>query len=269
MKKIFQGAVFILFTIFLSGCLQVETNVYVNKDGSGTIEETVLFKDEVIDMMKQFIMAFDTTQTEEFNLIKEEELISKASKYGEGVSYVSSEKLKSNGFEGAKVVYAFNDITKLNLSLISDDAVPSLGEDESTPTENEQIKFVLDKSSLQTKLKIILPSMKMDSEDETLNQEVNESTFNDEFEKAKEMFTDMKMLLRIIPTDKIIQTDADFFQDNKVTLMEMNMNSLLYKPELFKELSGNKVKSLDEFRELIKNVEGFKVESKNEILVTF
>lgn len=269
MKTLFRGAVFMLFALFLSGCLQIETNIYVNKDGSGTIEETVMFKDEVIDMMKQFIMAIDTTQTEELNLFKDDELIAKATKYGEGVSYLSSEKLKSDGFQGVKARYAFTDITKLNLNLISDDAIPSLGEEESAPKENEMIKFVLDKSSSHTRLKIFLPSMKEDSVDEELNQEVNDSTFNDEFEKAKEMFTDMKMSLKIIPSDQIKKTDADFVQDNRVTLIEMNMNALINKPELFKELSGNKVISLDDFRKLIKDVEGFKVESKNQIQITF
>ncbi len=111
--------------------------------------------------------------------------------------------------------------------------------------------------------------MRDDSESDVINQEVNDSTLNDEFEKAKMMFTDMKMSLKVVPFDQIKQTNADFVQNNQVTLIEMNMNSLLNKPELFKELSGNKVKSLDDFRKLINSIEGFKVESKNEIQIIF
>lgn len=269
MKKIFLRVSFFLLTMFLSACLQVETNVYVNKDGSGELEETVMLKGEVIDMMKQFILAFDSTQTEDLNLFKEEELISNASKYGEGVSFVSSQRLKSQGFEGVKARYSFTDITKLNLSLISDDAVPTPGEEQSVKSENELLKFLIEKSPTETRLKIFLPSMRNDSEGDVINQEVNDSTLNDEFEKAKDMFTDMKMTLKIIPFDQIKQTNADYVQNNQVTLIEMNMNSLLSKPELFKELSGNKVKSLDDFRKLINSVEGFKVESKNEIQIVF
>lgn len=65
--------------------------------------------------------------------------------------------------------------------------------------------------------------MKNDS-DEVTNQEVNDSTFNDEFEKAEEMFADMKLVVRVIPSGKIKKTDADFVKDNQVTLIEMNMN---------------------------------------------
>ncbi|MCK7525813.1 MAG: hypothetical protein MZV64_53495 [Ignavibacteriales bacterium] len=44
-------------------------------------------------MMKEFAMAFDSTKTEEFNMFNETELKDKASNYGEGVEYVSGEKI--------------------------------------------------------------------------------------------------------------------------------------------------------------------------------
>lgn len=267
MKKFFISQIIILLVIFLSGCLQIETNIYVNKDGSGTLEETVLFKDEVIEMMKQFMMAFDSTQSEEIDFFKEEELITKASQYGEGVSFASKEVLKSNGYEGAKIKYIFTDISKLKLNLFSDEAVPGVNTAETPKNPEETLKFVFSSDNSESNLKILIPSM-VEQEQET-QEEVNDSTFNAEFEKAKEMFADMKVSFRIIPSERIKQTDADFYNDNKVTLLEINMNGLLNKPELFRELSDNKVKSLDEFRALIKNVEGFQIESKNEVLIIF
>ncbi len=266
MEKIFGGLGLIFLTVFLSGCLQIETKIYVNKDGSGKIEETVMFKDEVIEMMKQFMMAFDSTQSE-INLFKEEEFISKAGNYGEGVSFSSSEKLKSNGYEGVKVDYNFTDISKLSPYLFSDEAVPGINTSETPKNPDETLKFIFSKENSLSRLKIYIPNM-METEQE-LPEESNDSTFNAEYEKAKEMFADMTMSLRIIPAEEIKYTDADFVQDNQVTLLEMNMNGLLKSPELFKELSGNKINSLDEFRTLIKNVEGFKIESKNEIEIDF
>ena len=55
-KYLFIG---IIFSIFLTGSLQVSTTVNLNKDGSGTIEEIFVMKTEVINMMKEFAMAFD------------------------------------------------------------------------------------------------------------------------------------------------------------------------------------------------------------------
>ena len=60
-KYLFVG---IIFSIFLTGCLQVNTTVNLNKDGSGTIEEIFVMKTEVINMMKEFAMAFDSTKSE-------------------------------------------------------------------------------------------------------------------------------------------------------------------------------------------------------------
>ena len=88
-----------VLTAVLSGCLQVNTKVNLNRDGSGTIEETVVMKNEMINMMKQFTMSFDSTKSEEFNMFNEEELKSKESNFGEGVKYVSWEKFTFEGYE--------------------------------------------------------------------------------------------------------------------------------------------------------------------------
>ncbi|WP_337866721.1 hypothetical protein [Ignavibacterium sp.] len=267
MKKIIFGAAVILFVT--TGCLQVDTKVFVNKDGSGIIEENVLIKNEVLEMMKQFVMAFDSTKAEEFNFFQEEELISKASQYGEGVTFLSSEKLKSENFEGVRARYSFQDISKVNLSLVADDQLPALTEESAPKDESELLKFVLDKTSAQTNLKIFLPSMKNEQNEDIAEEDVDDSTSNENFEKVKEIFADMKVSLRIIPSENIKQTNADFVDDNQVTLIEMNLNSLINNPDLFKDLSGNKIKSLDEFRKAVKDLEGFKIESKNEIKISF
>lgn len=269
MKKAFLIISIFTSLFFLSACLQVDTNVFVDDDGSGSLEETIMFKEEVVEMMKQFIIAFDSTKSEDFNLFNEEELISKAEKYGEGVTYISSERLKSNGFKGVKVKYAFNDISKLNLSLISDEQVPGLDETKKEKSPDEVLKFLLSRNDGKANLKIFLPSLKQEVDQEQNAEVVNDSTFQEEFENAKQMFSDMRMTLKVISSKKIIQTDADFIKNNQITLMELITNALLDKPDLLRKLSGNKIKSLDEFRQLTKGIEGIKIESKNLVQINF
>ena len=64
--------VLIISIVFFSGCLQVNTNIKVNPDGSGTIEETVMMSNEVIKMFKQFASSFseDSSKTEDFEMFK-------------------------------------------------------------------------------------------------------------------------------------------------------------------------------------------------------
>ena len=59
MKKIKLVAVAIFLLVFLSGCFQIERVINVNKDGSGTIEETVLMSQEFINQIKQMATSFD------------------------------------------------------------------------------------------------------------------------------------------------------------------------------------------------------------------
>ena len=71
MNKILIPLVIVLVSLFLSGCIEIQTKVSVNKDGSGTVEETVLMSNEMIKMMNEFMSGFasDTTKTEEFEII--------------------------------------------------------------------------------------------------------------------------------------------------------------------------------------------------------
>lgn len=53
MKNIKFIIIGIIALVLLSGCFQVKRIIKINKDGSGTIEETVLITQQFIDQMKQ------------------------------------------------------------------------------------------------------------------------------------------------------------------------------------------------------------------------
>ncbi|MEO8232584.1 MAG: hypothetical protein ABI638_09890, partial [Ignavibacteriota bacterium] len=120
-KYLFVG---IIFSIFLTGCLQVSTTVNLNQDGSGTIEELFVMKTEVINMMKEFAMAFDSTKANDFDMFKESEIKDKASNYGEDVKYISGEKVVIDGYEGFKALYSFTDINKVKINPSPEDKMP-------------------------------------------------------------------------------------------------------------------------------------------------
>ena len=109
MKKLFASLTIFFVALVIAGCVDVETKIKVNKDGSGTIEETMLMSSEMVEMMKQFMSGFatDSTNTQEFNLYNEEDLKNKASDYGEGVVFLSGKELKKDGREGYTAIYSF------------------------------------------------------------------------------------------------------------------------------------------------------------------
>ena len=133
----------ILFAL-LSGCLQVDTTVYINKDGSGTIEEKVLMSDAVVEMMNEFMSSFQDSAKapEEFNLYKEEELKVKASVYGEGVEYVSGEEINIDGWQGYKAIYSFTDLNTITMETDPNAKVELDKNEEGKKNEYFSFKFI-------------------------------------------------------------------------------------------------------------------------------
>src|SRR3970040_2511925 len=111
MIKILKPLFVVISSLFLVGCIQVETKVNVNKDGSGTIEETVLMSNEMVQMLNEFMSGFasDTVETEEFKLYNEEDLKNREAELGEGVMLVSGSEYKTEDKQGYKGVYSFKD----------------------------------------------------------------------------------------------------------------------------------------------------------------
>lgn len=271
-KYLFVGTV---FSMFLTGCLQVNTTVNLNKDGSGTIEETVIMKDAVINMVKEFAASFDSTNSEEFEMFKEDELISKAKNYGDGVKYLSGEKVKVKGYQGFKAVYSFSDINKIKINPSPENKVPfgdDLGEDE-TATMDDLLKFDFNKGNPST-LVINFPKHEEDkSEAEETNEESTEfedSTFTEETEqKMIEMFDGMKINVSFNFNNSIKETDASFVDGNKITLLEVDFSEVIKHKDVLEKLQNSKPETMEQFKEVIGDLPGIKVEFKEKVTIKF
>lgn len=269
--KLFLAGIF--STLLLSGCLQVETTVNLNQDGSGTIEELFVMKTEVINMMKEFAMAFDSAKTEEFNMFNEQELKDKAVNYGDGVKYISGEKVTIDGYEGFKAVYSFTDINKLKLNPSPEDKIPygaELGETEVESTE-DLLKFNFKKGSPSILvINFPKPQMADETEIDSAYTPIEDSTFNEQAEqKMMEMFDGMKMALYFNFKDGITETDASFVDGSKVTLMKIDFSEIIKNKEVFKKFQGAKPETMEEFKEIVGDVEGIKIEFKDQVTVKF
>ncbi len=261
--------------IFFSGCLQVKTTVNLNKVGSGTIEEIVMMKSEVINMMKEFAMSFDSTKSEEFNMFNETELTEKASNFGEGVKYLSGEKIIVDGYEGFKAVYSFSDINKIKLNPSPEDKIPfgdDLGETENeTELVDDLLKFDFKAGNPSTLvINFPKPQMKDEIQQDSAYTPIEDSTFTEAAEqKMMEMFDGMKMALYVNFKDGIDETDASFVDSSKVTLMEIDFSEIIKNKEVFKKFQGTKPETMEEFKEVVGDLEGIKIEFKEQVTIKF
>ncbi|NIR14348.1 MAG: hypothetical protein GWN86_10540, partial [Desulfobacterales bacterium] len=163
MKYFVKAALVTLTLLALAGCFQMDMLIKVNPDGSGTIEQTVLMKDDFIEQMKSMNQAFtpEGEEPEEFSLLNEEELKQSASTLGKGVKYVKATPIKKPGFEGYTAIYSYKDINDLNIDQNPGGEMPGNEAQEKSP-EFITFKFKKGKTS---ELTINMPEEKAKREE--------------------------------------------------------------------------------------------------------
>ena len=265
----------LLLLILLSGCFEVSTLIKVKKDGSGTIEETVLFNEGMMSgMMSGFGMEAEkeTNEEQENSFYDEEKLKKDITKYGENVSYVSSKPLEKNGKVGYEVIYAFEDITKLTVNENPAGSamgnMPMMGTTGEQPSENLSFEFKKGKTSELT-IKYPKLSEEIDKAEEEVPEEVEDMEMDpSEMEMMKAMFAGMKFSMKFEFDGKITKTNATNRDGSTITFVEMDFDEILKDTENFKKLNSLK-ENQKEMKKIMKNFPGVKIEMNEELKVQF
>ena len=284
-----------LFT--LTSCIQVDTAVKVKQDGSGVIEETFLMKKDFLQQMKKMVegMAKSMNQTpdekdgaaktqqgvvsenkaEGFDLFDEAKLRLRAKDMGEGVTYLKGSKVVTDDYEGYRAVYAFTDINKVKINQNEGEKIPS-GPTQSGPAAErakEYITFSFTKGR-PAELLIKIPEKKTNKTPENASGDVKSSPKNTEEQKAmaeqmKKIFQGMKIALSVTVDGKILETNAAYRDGSKITLMEVDFGKLMEMPEQLEKFSQSKPKTAEEFKALLQDMPGIKVDLNREIRIKF
>ena len=142
--------------ISLSGCLDVETEVLVKKDGSGRVKQTFLMKKEFVDMIGAM------QGQENYTLLNKDELREKPGAMGKGVTFLEATPLERAGFSGYTVLYRFTNIEELRLNQNPGEAVPDEASGEDSTEEIVRFSF---EDGRTNKLKILMPETQFEKED--------------------------------------------------------------------------------------------------------
>jgi len=266
-KKIAFIVTGFILLVVMNGCIKIETNLNVNKDGSGTIEETVLLSNEIVKMLTEFVNTFgDSSGAQSFNLFDEESLKQKASEYGEGVEYISGSEIIKDNFRGFKAVYSFDDLNKVTLSPDPNNQV-SLGiENQVDSTDNDKFSFTFLPGESP---EVIINSQNKIRELESGEFQETDDDMTKEDSSFIELLKEMKINMNLYFDGKIVKTNAAFRDHNKITLVELDFGSIVSDPETFEKFKRNKPSSLRDFNEIIKNIPGMKLETGYPVSVIF
>jgi len=272
MKKVRKILIFFILPLLLSGCLQVETTLHVSKDGSGTINEKVLFSKAFANMIKEFAQSFNdstSTGTEEFSIFKDDEIKSGAKEFGEDVEYVSHQLINNDNWEGYSAVYAFDDITKVKIAPDPDSKIGIGDEGMGTTPEEDYYFFKFIKGDV-SELIIDRPDIKLTEETEenkdTVQSEQNEEGMSEEF---LNMMKGMSISVAVDVEGKIANTNASYVDGSKITLFEMNFGEMMKNKEAFKEFKNKEPKNIDEMKQYLEKFPGMKIEIEKPVSIKF
>lgn len=264
--------------ISLTSCLQNETTVHLNKDGSGTLVEETTLGAQMTAMMGQMAAMGGPGAAAKKDPIAEmfsdEKAKARAAKLGEGVTLEKNEAITKAGNQGARATYHFNDINKLTVS--TGDGIQNLspmggmgGMAKAEEKANRPIKF----DYADGKLKVTMPkpekAVEGPNDDSPKHDTPKMPDPNDpQMAMMQQMMSDMKLSLKLVIEPGIANTNASFQDGKTITLMDMEMGKLFANPEVMKNLQKMDKKDPAASLEMMRGIPGVKFETKPEIDVT-
>ena len=264
MKKTLRALFAVAVTIGLSACLEMKSVVTVNKDGTGTIEETALVGAQLKAMLGSMgaqggagdagnpaaglkDMVPDKAKAEE-----------RAKELGEGVTLKSHEEINTpDGKSGVKATYAFTDVRKLKY-------VPFNMKDKNSGKE-QPMTFTLEGDTLT----LINPEDPEKAKKPVDKPKVPKEQLEAQMAMVKPMFAGMRMTIEVKGGSGIASSDASNLSGDTVTLLDLQIDKILDKPEIFTKFMESAENSMTQAQaaEMFKDVDGIKIEGKKVVKV--
>lgn len=284
--RIARLAAAVLVLLATTGCISSTTLIRLNADGSGTIEQTILLSAAMVEQLTQMMTGMaeafggEDQKAEKMELFQESELRNKATELGEGVTFVSHEPIKTEKAEGARVVYAFEDVTKLRISQKPSPPGPAGagGMPGATPDEDRNdLRFRFERAANgHSILTVVGPEPEVTPEAEEATTEPGPETPGEkpgpeQLAQMRKMFEGLKIAIAVEVAGKLVRTTSPYVDGNRVTLLEMDFAQLLEDPEKLELLAGTGpgVDSIQEAKGLLKDVPGIKVILDPETTIEF
>jgi hypothetical protein len=254
----FRIAALIGMGVVASGCINSASLVKIKPDGSGTIEQTMLVN---MGAIKGLMSGMGASQTKESGGVLNEADFKRA---GErmGVRPVSLTPMKEGGFEGAKAIYAFDDITKVRVDQDPQLGARAAGTTPGSRASTSPIKFGLARQGATSVLTITVDEKAADSATARAQDAPSlESIDPAMMQMIKTMFDGFRILIDVEVDGTIVKTNADYVSGSRITLLEVDMAGVLADEAKLKALQS-KVQpgsSISELRPYLKDIKGVNV----------
>jgi hypothetical protein len=253
----------LLATVSLTACLNSTTLVKLKPDGSGTVEQTTLMNMAAIKGM----VPGAAGQVNQGPMMNKADLERTAQRMGKGVRLVSTEPIKgANGFEGAKAIFAFDDINEIQISQDpnmagSNDGIAGVAKSE------QPVKFTFTRNPAGTSTLTMTLNDRPAGAD-TPRPEMPQSADMPDITNPmimnmiKTMFDGFRVNIDLEVMGSIVKTNAEYVNGSRITLLEMDMSALLADEAKLRALQG-KIRpgaSFGDVKPYLKDIKGIKID---------
>jgi hypothetical protein len=246
--------------VSLTACINSTTLIKLNADGSGTVEQTTLMN---VAAVKAMMPGADKQMGPAG--VNKADLERTASRMGKGVRLLSAEPFKAaNGFEGSKAIFAFDDINQVQVNQGPSMSGSSDGRMSSEPTTDDPVKFKLTRNGGTSTLSIAFVDKPGGSQASGAANPMSDMDLTNPMMMGmiKSMFAGFKINIDLEVAGAIVKTNAEYVNGSRLTLLEMDMDSLLADEAKLKALQGKlgPDASLSALKPYLKDIKGIKID---------
>ena len=268
MRSLLRLAALTLALPFTAGCLTTTALVKLRPDGSGTVEQTILLNVKAIEMMGQMMgkaLGAEVKQEQSSppksfsDVFSEADFKKMAEQAGPGVRFVSSTPLKEGDKQGAKIVFAFDDINKIQVDPMN--VKPSSDQGSGEKEASFKLTKLANGNSLLT---IDMPDKSKEGEEakepgETTPQAATDNVSPEMAAMIKQMFAGMRIALEVEVEGHVVRTNSPFASGSRITILDIDMDQLLQQEDALKKLPKlGPGTNMSQAMALLKDIKGLK-----------
>lgn len=270
------GLLAALAALVIGGCLDMTTVVHVAPDGSGVVEERLLIKKEVAEMMRSMgeAMGSDAQRPPDSPVLDPQELAQSAQAMGYGVRLLTVEPLETDKGLGYIARFAFEDINQLRLNQNPADRAHAQ-EGAAQAQEKEPIRFAF-QSGPEPVLIIRPPKRRVSLADdgestaaapETPPAPMDDPESRDELMMMQQLLDGLRIKIMVETETEILETNATWRDGQRVTLMALDFSKLLADPVRLKTFADSGARSVEDAKALMQGIPGIEVDLAPEIRI--
>jgi hypothetical protein len=267
-----RGALLVALLLTLGGCIQMHTTLHVRRDGSGTIEQRLLFTGILREVMKPADGKGEASR--DSLLPKAVRLREMSTEFGPGVRIVDVRPVATREGRGFLATYAYPDINRVRIGNVTRQGM-SLASD-STASKPDSTARVKPENWFSFSMKpgrhpelTILKQSELFASTETVSGPGAAS--GKDGTQMLDMITPflkgMSMVVDVVVDGRITRSSASHRAGNRIVLYSLDFGRLLAHRELFTRM-GKGVSDRDFARKAGRN-SGLTFESKPQVVVGF